>query len=575
MSSSNPVRPFVLLLGAAMLAAGCRYGETTPVEINVVALNDFHGNLLSSPFSYPDPQASGGEVTLKAGGIEALSGLLGELRRDDPELLLVGAGDMVGGSPPLSAMWADEPSLKALGLLGLRFSTVGNHELDHGKGELLRQLEGGCDSPRPERACQLDEHYQGSKFSYIAANLMDKASGTSLFPAYRIEQVRGAKVAFVGAVLEELDSTVSGTSMQGLYTIDEADAINAQLPELREQGVDAVIAIIHQGGETPEAFDKPDCSQLSGDVVEVVERLDPQIKVVITGHTHQGYLCRLGERLVTQGSSYGRLVTHLKLTLDPRRRQLLDVQAHNLVVDPERYSAAASPEIAELQRTLLQRSQARLDQPVARLGARTFDRTLNDAGESTLGRLIANAQLAATRSLGAQVAFMNMGGLRTDLLLEDGQDQANYGQLASIQPFNNTLTILSLSGAQLSELLEQQWQSGGLGFYPLQASSSLSYQWDDSRPHGHKIVPQSLMIEGLPVRAEGSYRVTVNSFLAEGGDNFSQLANAGERLDTGFNDLEALVGYLQERDRAGSPAGAEEARGRIHKVGASLSEGAQ
>lgn len=565
-------RPLPVLLAAMLLASGCQQASA-PVEVNLAAINDFHGNLQASTFRFADPAVAGGEVKLKAGGMGPLSGVLAELREQDPQLLLIGAGDMVGGSPPISSMWADEPSLKALDLMGMRFSVVGNHELDHGKAELQRQVDGGCQSARAEQACQFDKQYQGAGFPYISANLMDKQTGKTLFPGYHIEQAHGAKIAFVGATLRSVASYVSAKSMDGLYAIDEAEAINALLPELRKQQVDAVVAVIHQGGETPERFDKQNCSQLSGDIVDVVNRLDPQIRVVVTAHTHQGYLCRLGDKLVTQGSSFGRLLTHLTLSVDTRKHQLLGIQARNLVVDAQRYKA--SPEIAKLQSEVEARSQAQLGKPLARLAAREVSRTVNAAGESAMGDLIADSQLAATRALGAQAALMNLGGMRMDIVLDEGQEQVNYAQVASVQPFNNSLSILTLSGVQLRQLLEQQWQDGSMGFYPLQPSASLTYRWDSSRPRGQRILAESLMLDGQLVQDEQDYRITVNSFLADGGDNFSVLGQARERLDTGLNDLEALIAHLQERDRAGQPAGQAQPEQRIEKVGQSLTAGAQ
>jgi len=570
MSSLAP-RRLSLLLAAMLLASGCQKAAE-PVQVTVAALNDFHGNLLASPFQYPDANAPDGQVKLKAGGLGALSGALAELRKEDPQLLLIGAGDMVGGSPPISSMWADEPSLKALDLLGLKFSVVGNHELDHGKGELLRQIDGGCQSDRADKACQFDKAFKGAGFPYISANLIDKQSGKPLFAGYRIEQAHGAKIAFVGSTLRTVANYVSAKSMGDLYTVDEAEAINALLPELRAQKVDAIVAVIHQGGATPERFDQQDCSQLSGDVVEVAKRLDPQIKVVVTAHTHEGYLCRLGDKLVTQGASFGRLLTRLTLTVDTDKHQLLDVKASNLVIDAQRYSASA--EVAPLLADVQSRSQALLGKPIARLAAREVLRATNEAGESAMGDLIADSQLAATRALGAQVALMNQGGMRMDITLDQGQEQVNYGQVATVQPFNNSLTLLTLSGAQLRELLEQQWQDGGMGFYPLQPSSSLTYRFDDSRPKGQRVLADSLMVDGQLVQPEQDYRIVMNSFLAEGGDNFTVLKQARDRLDTGINDLESMIAWLQERDRAGQPVGFAEAQQRIRKVSSEVATNA-
>lgn len=559
--------------GLAVLLAGCAH-TARPVDVTIAAVNDFHGNLQSTPLTYADPSAPGGKVTLKAGGINALSSAIAELRRNDPQLLLIGAGDMVGGSPPISAMWADEPTLQAFNLLGLKFSAVGNHELDHGKDELLRQIHGGCVSTRPDRACQYDTNYSGTRFPYLAANLMDSETRAPLLPSYVIEQAHGAKIAFVGAVLRDVSHYVSAASMNGLYTIDEADAINAQLPALRKQGVDAVVAVIHQGGTTTERFDKTDCSELSGDIVEVAKRLDPQIQVVVTAHTHQGYLCRLGDKYITQGASYGRLLTQLTLSVDPVAHRLLGVKARNIVVDPQRYDTPVA-EIARLQAEIEARSKAQLSRPIAHMAARELHRTLNPAGESALGNLVADSQLAATRQSGAQVAFTNMGGLRSDLILEPGQDQVSYAQVASLLPFNNTLNVLTLTGEQLKALLEQQWQDTAFGFYPLQPSASLSYRWDADRPKGQRIIADSLRIDGEPVLATRKYRISVNSFMADGGDNFSVLKQASERQDTGIIDLQALIDYLQQQDRAGSPAGVGSTGTRIQRVGAVLAGAGQ
>ena len=560
------------LVSAVALALGACHPPGKPVEVNIAAINDFHGNLTATPFTYADASAPGGKVTLKAGGINALSGVIGELRKSDPHLLLVGAGDMIGGSPPMSAMWADEPTLTALGTLGLKFSVIGNHELDQGTIELQRQINGGCDSPRPEKACVYSKDYTGTRFPYVAANLMDAQTGKPLFPAYRIEEANGAKIAFVGAVLNNVSAYVSTQSMNGLYAIDEAEAINAQLPALHKLGVDAIVAVIHQGGETVEPYDQTDCSQLKGDIIDVANRLAPEIKVVITAHTHQGYLCRLGDKLVTQGSSFGRLVTHLTLTVDPVKHQLLDAKAQNILADPNRYPPL--PQIAAQQAEVEARSHEHLSKPIARMADTQVKRTLNAAGESAMGDLVSDAQLKATRSLGAQVAFINLGGIRADLILEPGQEQLTYSQVASVQPFNNTLNILTLSGAQLKQLLEQQWQNNGFGFYPLQPSASLSYRWDPSMPQGQRIIASSMHIDGMQVVPEMTYQVTVNSFMAGGGDNFTVFKDASERLDTGLNDLDALIDYLQVNDRAGEPVGQLQPQKRIQQVETRLTNAA-
>ncbi|AZC16442.1 MULTISPECIES: bifunctional metallophosphatase/5'-nucleotidase [Pseudomonas] len=562
------LRPVPLLLGALTLAlatlAGCNSvsHEPQPVAVNIVAINDLHGNLQANPFSFKDPTAPGGVRKLQAGGIATLGGMLGQLRQEDPQLLFIGAGDLVGGSPPLSAMWADEPTLDALRQMGLKLSAIGNHELDQGKAEFLRQVNGGCQSPRPDKACQFRPDYAGSGFPYLAANLMDSDTGKPLLPAYRIEEVRGVKVAFVGAVLRDVAAMVSAKGMRGLQVADEADSINKLIPELKAQGANAIIAVVHQGGATPEPFDKPDCSQLGGDIIDVAKRLDPAVDVLVSAHSHQGYLCKVGSLLVTQGNSYGHLLTHLTLQVTPGQHRVTDIKAVNLLADPARYPQ--DPALARLQRDVEARSNEVLLSPVAAIGAPSITRRADGAGEMPLGDLIADAHLAAGQANGAKIAFMNTGGIRSDLALEPGQAKLNYGQLATLQPFNNALVAFDLTGRQLQQVLNQQWK-GTDDANILQVSRGFSYRWDAKRPVGDRVVPGSLRLDGQPLRADARYRVVMNAFLGEGGDRFSLFKDGTQRSDLGISDLDAMLQYLKDMEHQGKPAGSATSAGRIQR----------
>ena len=559
-------KTFLLILFFNTLLVSCAGpGSREPVEINLVALNDFHGYLQPSPFSYTDPGNPDAVITVQAGGVATLGGLLNKLRQDDPQLLFVGVGDLIGASPPISAMWADEPSLEAMKLLELRLSSLGNHELDEGKAELLRQINGGCDSPRPEKACQWRNDFSGAGFPYIAANLIDTETENTLVAPYVIETVRGIKIAFVGAQVEDLASVVSASSMQGIRVEDEAEAINRFIPAIKRKGADIVVAVVHQGGNTLAAFDQPDCTDLGGDIVDIVERLDPAVDLVLSAHTHEAYLCMVGDVPVTQAASYGRLVTHLTLVFEPAGKKLLDVQARNLIVDPQRYEP--DPELLAWQATVEARSRAVLERPIARIGAATITRVPNRHGESAMGDLVADAQLAATQALGAQIALMNSGGIRSDLVLKDVETPLNFSQVAAVHPFKGTLQVISLTGAQIKAVLEQQWQGEGAGsFKPLQISHSFTYRWDGSQPRGQRVLADSLSLDGEPILPTETYRISVNAFLADGGDNFSALTEAGERIDTGIPDLKALTDYLVAQEKAGAPAGRAEPAERILRV---------
>ena len=569
MSVSPRARAPLAFLALAFAAAGCATpardaASSAPVTLNLVAINDFHGNLEPSKYTYTSA-ATGKTETLRAGGIEALSGALAAWRKEDKDLLFIGAGDLIGASPALSSMWADEPSIEAMNLLGLRLSSVGNHEFDAGRKELLRQQAGGCDSPRPAKACKLMPNYRGARFTYLAANVLDSATGKPFMPGYRVEDVKGLKVGVVGAVLQGTVSVAVASAIAGLDFIDEADAINKALPQMRADGAKVFVALIHEGGRTDEAPDQPACKGLTGGVVDIVKRLDPAIRLVITGHSHQGYLCNVDGRVVTQADAAGHLLSRIALTVDPVSGAVANIDVKNVVMNPEQFPA--DPKVAAYLASVKERSRAVLARPLGKLGQASVARKASEAGESPLGNLIADAVLAATRAQGAQIGFMNNGGIRKDLETSDAALTTNFGHAQAVLPFGNTLVVMDLSGAQLRRLLEQQWQRpGASGATILQVSQGLSYTWDAARPSGQRLVPGSLKFNGAPVDDNKTYRVVANNFLAEGGDNFPEFAKGTNRLDTQIVDLDALSAYIAKNPGAGGAAAGMATSRRIDKV---------
>ncbi|USX26017.1 bifunctional metallophosphatase/5'-nucleotidase [Oxalobacteraceae bacterium OTU3CINTB1] len=557
-----------VLAGAlAALSGGCAFlSPPLPpgvVEVQLATLNDFHGNLEPSKYVW-DSVRNRDARTVMAGGIDTLGAALQAWRKQDPELLLVGAGDLIGASPAISSMWADEPTMVAMDLLGLRASTVGNHEFDAGRVELLRQQKGGCKSPRADKACKFDPDYAGAKFSYLAANVIDMVTRKPILPAYRIETAHGVKVAFIGTVLRETAETSLASGIAGLQFIDEADAINRQLPELRQQGVGVFVVLLHQGGTTVEKFDQQDCSQLKGPVVDVVKRLDPAIRVVVSGHSHKGYLCRVDGRLVTQSDSAGHVMARIKLRVDTATNTLRDVSATQEVMVPGTWPA--DPALDAYLKTARERSAAQLARPVAALAVPSVERGLDDNGESPLGDLVADSVLAAGRPFGVQIAFMNNGGIRKDLESGAG-NRVTVGQAQVVLPFANKLVAMNLKGWQIHELLEQQWLGGRDSWRGLlQVSEGFTYQWDAKRGEGSKVVPDSVTLNGVPLQRESSYRVMVNNFLAEGGDAFPMFANGANRAETGILAVDALTAYLVKREEAGKPAGKAETQQRIRRL---------
>jgi len=564
MIASPRVRAVLSTLVLALAAAGCATAPREPVTLNLVAINDFHGNL--EPSKYTWTNAAGKSETLQAGGIATLSGALAAWRQEDQDLLFIGAGDLIGASPALSSMWADEPSIEAMNMMGLRMSSVGNHEFDQGRKELLRQQHGGCDSPRPNKACKLAPDFKGARFTYLAANVLDKATGKPFMPAYRIETVKGIKVGVVGVVLQGTASVAVSSAIAGLDFIGEAEAINRALPQMRAEGAQVILALVHEGGRTDESPQQQDCKGLTGGVVDIVKQLDPAIRLVITGHSHQGYLCKVDGRVVTQADAAGHLLSRIALKVDPASGAIADIDVRNVVMDPSKFTA--DPAVSAYLAGVKERSRALLARPLGKLGSAVVARKSNDAGEAPLGNLIADAIVAATRAQGVQIGFMNTGGIRKDLETSDGQ-VATFGNAQAVLPFGNTLVVMDLSGAQLRRVLEQQWdRPNASGATILQVSQGFSYRWDAKRPVGSRVVPGSLKLNGVAVEDGKTYRVVANNFLAEGGDNIPEFAKGTNRVDTQLIDLDALSDYIARNPGAGAPATGMASAVRIDKAAA-------
>ena len=545
MLSRTFVSGAVLALALSGCTAPAARKPALPLEINLVALNDFHGNLEPSKYTYTPP-GSTQPRTIQAGGIDVLKGALDTFRKDDPDLLFVAAGDLVGASPAASSMFADEPSIEALNRMGLVASSLGNHEFDQGPKELLRQQHGGCDSPRPAKACRFSPDFKGAGFTYLAANVVDAQTGKNLVPGWRIVDVKGVKVGLIGAVLHDLASVTIASSIKGLAVNDEAASINAVLPAMRAQGAQVFVVLIHEGGFADQPYDKADCDTLHGPIVAITKKLDPAIRLVISGHSHTGYLCKVDGKVVTQADAYGHLLSRIKLTLDPATKAVQDIQVRNVVMAPDVFTP--DPSLSAYLADVRAKSRAELAKPVARV-QKALSRKENAAGESVLGGVIADAAVAATRDQGAQIGFMNPGGIRKDLETGEG-GVVSFGQAQAVLPFGNTLVVMDLTGAQLRRVLEQQWDRP-VSSDPavLGVSSSLTYDWDSTQPVGRRVA--NVKVDGKALDDGKVYRVVANNFLAEGGDNIPMFAKGTRRVETGLRDLDALIAYLQKHPETG------------------------
>ena len=577
----HPSRALVVLFlsASALLGAAPRAlaeDKASPsVRISLLAINDFHGNIAPPGIAVAVPDASDpAGVRVSAGGAAYLSTLVRQQKALNPgNTLVVGAGDLLGATPLVSGLFHDEPTVEVLNQIGLDISSVGNHEFDKGAAELMRLQNGGC-YPRSADGssglvggdtCMNQGRFEGARYRYLAANVIVKATGKPLFPAYAIREIDGVRVGLIGLTLRGTPAMVMPSGVAGLEFRDEVRTINALVPELQAQGVSVFVVLIHQGGQTTArtALDKS-CPGLSGDIVDIVDRLDPAVQVVISGHTHQEYVCtRPDGRLITQSGFYGRLLTRIDLTVERASGKLLTKEANNLVVVndqplkvavgnipplPTGYSALApDPEMAAIVRRYGDLSATIADLPLGRI-AGPLNRQLTPGGESTLGALISDAFLAgASRpSEGiapAQIAFNNPGGLRADL---SSTLSVSYGQLFSVMPFSNALVTMDLTGIQLLRLLEQQWEGRATRSLVLHVSEGFSYSWDAARPAGQRVLPGSATLHGEPIRPDAVYRIATNSYLAEGGDGFS-VFKQGKNVQTGELDSVVLKLYFRAK----------------------------
>jgi 5'-nucleotidase len=510
-----------------------------PVDLRILAINDFHGNLRPSPggISIDDPADKTRKITVPAGGAEHMATLVKQLRAGHANSVFVAAGDLIGASPFLSALFHDEPTIESLSMMGLQIASVGNHEFDEGRDELLRMQNGGC---HPVDGCQGPHPFAGATFHYLAASTIDPKSGKSLLPPYEIKTFDGIPVAFIGLTLKGTPGLVSPPGVAGLTFKDEAETVNALVPELKARGVEAIVVLIHEGGLP--TGDYNECPGISGPIVDIVKKFDKAVDVVISGHTHRAYTCQIDGRLVTSGDKYGTLVTTIDLKLDRATHDVVSAKADNVIVKTASYPADAA-------QTALLAAYDKVAAPIANRHAGTITETLSrmpnmQTGESPLGDIVADAHLAATSAAslgGAVIAFTNPGGIRADIVKKlDGT--VTYGDVFAAQPFRNQLVTLTLTGAQIKAMLEQQWTDPKRPRI-LQVSKGFSYAWDNAASDGQRILPESIKLDGRLIDPATSYRVTVNGFLAVGGDGFTVLKDGSDRL-VGVYDVDALNAFM-------------------------------
>ncbi len=569
-------RAATLALASFALAAGAAQAATTTVKL--IAFNDFHGNL----------QSPGSLSNVPVGGADALAAHVAALKAQNPNNVVVSAGDLIGASPLVSALFHDEGTIETMNRLGLEFNAVGNHEFDEGRTELLRMQKGGC-HPTDASSCQgatvgTPVPFEGAKFKFLSANVVDTATGKTLFPAYGIKLVGGVRVGFIGLTLKDTPTIVTPSGVAGLSFLEEAATVNSLVPALRARGVETIVVLIHQGGfqgSAPNFIN--DCSAaLQNDVTSpiraIVRNLDDAVDVVISGHTHTGYNCRLPNKVgrtipVTQASSFGRVLTDINLTIDTVTGDVTAATVNNILTD--RNAVVPDAAIASIVN-----GYNGLVSPLANavIGSITGPATngANAAGEMAAGKLIADSQFAATQAPqfgGAVLALMNAGGVRNPgFTAATYPHDITYGEAFTVQPFGNSLVTMTLTGQQIRNTLEEQFV-GCLGQTVqrvLQVSSNLVYSYQLANACGARVVNATLngvpfVSNGLVLDPAATYRVTVNNFLSTGGDGFAVLAGGTSFLG-GAQDIDALIAYLASYKAPNAPYNPTTVPDRITKL---------
>lgn len=538
-----------------VLQSMCARGNVTPqiVDIQVLAFNDFHGNI------EPAAGANGLIEGTVVGGVEYLATHVAQLRATNPNTIVVSAGDNIGATPFLSGMFHDEPTVEALGTVGLQVSTVGNHEFDEGWWEVYRMQRGGC---HPVDGCQDQTPYEGARYTYLSANVVVdparvapdklKESGwrptngsNTLFPGSVVRRVGGVDVGFVGLVVRTAPEIVQPSATSGLIFRPEAEAGNEEVARLRARGVRTIVVLIHEGA-TPARDAYNGCEGVTGPVMEIAAQLSPEVDAIVAGHVHRAYNCIVAGKLVTSAASLGRIVTDIDLRVDARTGDVVSKSARNVLVTRDVPRAAALSALIERYRPLAARVGARVVGTIAA----EIPREPNGNGESSLGDVVADAFLEAGREGSpdpAVAVLINQGGLRAGLVGQapagGGLRPVTYAQAFEVLPFGNRVQVKTVTGDTILRWLEQQFDNPGPGRNTIMQVSGITYSFQLSRPAGQRVDRGSIRIDGNPLDPTRRYRIVSSDFVWSGGDAFSAATAGTDPVDLGA-DVDVFVAYL-------------------------------
>ena len=551
------------------------------LKMTLLAINDFHGQLEVVP-----PSSSSGRVNdTPAGGSAYLARHLQQLRKEararGSKSLTVAAGDLVGATPLISAAFYDEPTIEAMNLMKLDMVSVGNHEFDAGWKNLLRLQNGGC-VKYPDRvdnkATCADGGFAGADFDYLAANVKSAETGKPILAPYKIvkygKKKHQVKIGFIGMTLEDTPNIVTKAGVEGLEFQDEIETVRELMPVMRKKGVKSIVVLLHEGGRPVDASQYNGCDNVTGPGRDIAEQLPAAVDMVISGHTHQAYNCTVtdpqGEpRLFTSAGHVGRLVTELNFKVDRRTKDVIRpaAKAENHIVtnsDGTTQHAGVAALVAkyqELVAPIANRVIGQLD---------GVDQLPQDRGapeDTQIGNLIADAQLnddsvAPEGRATPVIAFMNPGGIRTPLVANEAGD-ITYGAAFGVQPFSNYVVSMDLTGQQILDVLNEQWNGKNETARKILQVAGLSYTYDKSLADEvgtDAVVADSVLVDldrdGTPEAAldpTQTYRVVANYFLADSGDGFATFGEATDKFVGGV-DVDAFAEYLTANSPYSPPA---------------------
>lgn len=569
-----------LIVGVAIALSAATAGAAT-TTVKIVSFNDFHGTLLSP----------GNFSGVAAGGADYVAGYIADYKRQSPYSVIIHAGDMIGASPLVSAFFHDEGAIEVMNRAGVEFASVGNHEFDEGRAELLRMQNGGC-HPTDSNSCKgavvgTPVPFEGAKFKFLSANVVDTASGKTLFPPFAIKSFNTpngmVRVGFIGMTLKDTPTIVTPAGVAGLRFDDEAATVNKLVPALRARGVEAIVVVLHQGaGGAAASINGCGTGSQLEPIRTIVSNLDDAVDLVISGHSHLAYNCQLLNKAgrsipVTQASSFGRVLTDIDLTIDNTTGNVTGVTATNRVVDRTNPAIAPNASVANIVA-----QYGVLAAPIAGqvIGSITADlpNTSNDAACNVLaGNLIADSQLAATSgpngSSDAVIAFMNRGGIRSpgfvfnQISATESAGEVTYGEAFTVQPFGNTMVTMTITAQDIKNVLEQQFAGcrgqAATATRIMIPSAGFKYTWDGAQACDARIrnvsltapggVTETIVTNGVVQNPAKQYRVSVNNFMATGGDGFTTFLN-GTNLVGGAQDIDALVAYMTANFKSPNPA---------------------